>query len=266
MDNSAKNSNLEKVLKVVLFLLLAGMLITGSMLIRYAIGYKNDRTQNEAIKTIAYKAASSSGAASISTVEISGDDKAFNPIDFAALKEINPDIVGWISACDGEIDGPIVQGTDNSFYLDHRFDKSEGSVGTFFADSSFTPAFDNLLTVVYGHNRKDGSMFHPLLQYKSEDYYKEHQEFVVYTEKEVITYHVFSAYFADNDEAFGGDYEEAALNGITMEKIKEMYKKAMEKSLYYIMYIPDTSDIIILSTCEYSGSNNRMVVYGVRER
>ena len=96
-------------------------------------------------------------------------------------------------------------------------------------------------------------------------YYKEHQEFVVYTEKEVITYHVFSAYFADNDEAFGGDYEEAALNGITMEKIKEMYTKAMEKSLYYIMYIPDTSDIIILSTCEYSGNNNRMVVYGVRE-
>jgi sortase B len=109
-------------------------------------------------------------------------------------------------------------------------------------------------------------MFHPLLQYKSEDYYKEHQDFVVYTENEVIIYHVFSAYFADNDEVFGEDYTDACENGITIEKIKEIYTSAMEKSLYDIVYIPDTSDIIILSTCEYSGNNNRMVVYGVKER
>ena len=230
-------------LNLILLVLGIALILVGAMLFRYLSGYVTDRNEAEKIRQIAYP------------VETK-DEKI--PIAFDALKEINGDTVGWLYACGGEIDGPVVQTTDNDFYLTHRFDRTKGSVGTFFADCKSRPVFDCPYTVLYGHNRKDGSMFHPLLNYKDEAYYKEHPTFTIYTEKEKKTYQILSAFYADfwDIDAMGGDVE-----------------KALEQSLYAtgagneIMAngIDPKSNIVVLSTCEYSGDNNRMVVYGVLE-
>ena len=50
-------------------------------------------------------------------------------IDHAALSAINSDYVGWIRMKNSYIDYPMVQGTDNSFYLDHLYTKEYNYVG-----------------------------------------------------------------------------------------------------------------------------------------
>ncbi len=276
MKNTQKESydKLNMILKAVMLLFLVGILVTGGMLIKYSSDYKTDRKENELVREIAYGAAPNEGAASaaiggaldegvMSAGVEAATDEPVSPIDFDSLKEINPDIVGWIIACGGEIDGPVVQTDNNSYYLDHRFDKSFGSCGTFFADSSLSTAFESSLTVVYGHNRKDGSMFHPLLEYKSRDYLDKNPEFVICTEEGMRTYRIFSAYFADNDQIFDENFVSVSASQATPEAMRELYTKAVERSLHEVPDIPEGNDIVILSTCEYSGDNNRMVVYGI---
>ena len=58
---------------------------------------------------------------------------------------------------------PVVKGTNNSFYLNHCFDKSNNSAGWSFADyrNKFENTDKNI--VIYGHNMRDGSMFGSML-------------------------------------------------------------------------------------------------------
>ncbi len=178
-------------------------------------------------------------------------------IDLNSLRQINPDAVGWLYACNGDIDGPVAQAFDDDFYLTHRFDGTEGKAGSFFADKESVPPFRCPCTVIYGHNMKDGSMFHPLLKYRDEEYFRSFPDFTVYTFEGKKDYRIFSAFFADFDMIPGvGDGEENS---------EAIIKKARQMSLYDtdIKDIPEDGRIVILVTCEYSGDDSRMAVYGI---
>ena len=253
-------------LKVVMALLLIGMLITGGLLVFYAKGYYDDRKEADSIREIAYGTTSEDVPSGAETQEESATslEEEEISIDFASIQGINSETVGWLRACGGEIDGPVVQTTDNNFYLGHKFDKSSGSVGCFFADANLPKAFESQLTVIYGHNRKDGSMFHPLLKYKDKEYFETYPTFDVYTENGKVTYRVCSAYYADNSVVFGETFSQACSEDAT-QALDTLFEEAKELSLHQVPENLELSDIVILSTCEYSGNNNRMVIYGIRE-
>ena len=101
-------------------------------------------------------------------------------VDFEALKKINPEIIAWIRIPDTRIDYPVVQGTDNEYYLKHTFKKTEHVAGSIFLDKDNSPDFTNRKTILYGHNMKDGSMFQGLHKYESESYLQEHNKVYLY--------------------------------------------------------------------------------------
>ena len=75
-------------------------------------------------------------------------------IDWKALKEKNPEVVGWILIPDTDISYPIVQGSDNSYYLNHTFEKKENYAGAIFMDAGADASFQDRNTIIYGHNVK----------------------------------------------------------------------------------------------------------------
>lgn len=100
-------------------------------------------------------------------------------IDFQALKEINPDIVAWIRI-PGVLDYPVVQGKDNQYYLSHTFQKNHNIAGSIFLDYRNSSNFTDSKNIIYGHNMKDGSMFHVLQNFQEIDFYQKNREILLY--------------------------------------------------------------------------------------
>ena len=92
-----------------------------------------------------------------------GSAEAFT-VDFAVLQQINEDIVAWLRI-PGVLDYPVVQGTDNSYYLHHTFRKEYNIAGSIFLDARNMADFSDSKNIIYGHNMRNGSMFHVLRKF-----------------------------------------------------------------------------------------------------
>jgi SrtB family sortase len=121
-------------------------------------------------------------------------------VDFEALRKINASCVGWIYACDGEISYPIVASED-TYYLSHAVDGETSRSGAIFVDSNSMQPFAVSRAVLYGHNMKDGSMFHPLLRYwQEQEYLSEHPYIYILMEDATYTYEITSVYVAEQED------------------------------------------------------------------
>ncbi len=87
---------------------------------------------------------------------------------FKRLYRLNPDIRGWLTfktegedLFEGAIDNPVVQTTDNDYYLNHDFYGEEDKAGTLFFDSrnNLSAGGENRNLHIYGHNLTSGLMF-----------------------------------------------------------------------------------------------------------
>lgn len=114
----------------------------------------------------------------VEETEESGRAEAFT-VDFDALKQINSDIVAWIRI-PGVLDYPVVQGTDNSYYLHHTFRREYNIAGSIFLDARNTADFSDSKNIIYGHNMRDGSMFHVLRKFQDLDFYQANREIWLY--------------------------------------------------------------------------------------
>ena len=92
--------------------------------------------------------------------EVDQQDKAeLEQIDFYNLIQENSDIVAWITIPSCDINYPVVQGSDNSYYLDHTVKHTANFAGAIFMDSANEHDFNDMHTLIYGHNMKNNSMF-----------------------------------------------------------------------------------------------------------
>ena len=132
-------------------------------------------------------------------------------LGFQELQSMNSDVIAWITVYDTPIDYPVVQGTDNEYYLKHTFKKTEHVAGSIFLDKDNSPDFTNRKTILYGHNMKDGSMFQGLHKYESESYLQEHNKVYLYLpDGEALTYTVIKCGYvkADSDTFWLGEQVE----------------------------------------------------------
>lgn len=120
-------------------------------------------------------------------------------VDFEALREINPDLVGWIYIEGTEINYPVVQGADNQYYLKHLFTGEWNSSGCIFLGARNCTDLSDRNSILYGHHMKDGSMFHGLMEYKSQEYYDEHPTVLFLTPDANYEVKIFAGYVASVD-------------------------------------------------------------------
>ena len=176
-------------------------------------------------------------------------------VDLAALREVNPDVVGWIVIPGTKVEYPLMQGEDNDYYLKHTWKKKASSAGSIFLEKTISPDLSDFNTIVYGHRMINNSMFGSLKYYKKQTYWAEHPYVYIVDDAGVHRYEIFSAY-------------EASVKGYTYqisfadETGKETFlDKCMGWSVIETGVTPTIRDrILTLSTCTGTGYETRWVV------
>lgn len=182
-------------------------------------------------------------------------------VDFNGLKSINPDTKGWIKVNGIGLDIPVVQTTDNEYYLKHSFDKSYNVCGWAFVDYRNNLDGKDKNIIIFGHNRKDGNMFSnmtEILKPKWSDE-AENKNITFITEEGESTYEVFSVYEISAEDYyiqtnFNSDEEyQNFLNIIKSRSTKEYNTKLTAKD-----------KILTLSTCG-KDNEHRIVLHAKKQ-
>ena len=167
-------------------------------------------------------------------------------IDWKALKKKNPDVVGWILIPDTDISYPIVQGSDNSYYLNHTFEKKENYAGAIFMDAGADASFQDRNTIIYGHNVKHGTMFAELEKFKEQAFFEKHPYLYIFTEKQNYRCEIFSMYTtAATSASYRLQYADDADFKGYVDMVKELSDFKRKVS------VKRRDRIVSLSTCSY---------------
>lgn len=177
---------------------------------------------------------------------------------FIELKDINPDILGWISIEGTKINYPILQAENNDYYLYRNYEREDSKAGSIFMDYRNDVESYNSNIILYGHRMKDNSMFNSLKKFLDEDFFHNHDTIYFDTMYESYDAEVFAVYNTTTDfDYIQTDFDSKEEYGLLLEEIKEksQYQSDVEVSI--------EDQIITLSTCDYllDPNKGRLVVH-----
>ena len=178
-------------------------------------------------------------------------------IDVMKLSNINEDYVAWIYQPATAIDYPVVQCSNNDYYLDHLFNGGRNSCGTIFVDYRNLPEFQEANTLIYGHHMRNGSMFKAITYYARQAYYEGNPYLLLIAPEAHYLVEVLAAYTTDSkDHCY-----EIALSDY--EDMREYIYQAKRKSNCdtFVDVLPGDR-LVTLSTCAYAFENARYIAIG----
>lgn len=183
---------------------------------------------------------------------------ALRDMDFTALREVNSDVLGWILIPDTVISYPLLQGSDNQYYLNHTWKKWTSAVGAIFLECSNSSDLSDFNTIVYGHRMNNGSMFASLKNYKTKSYWSAHPCVYITNDAGSHKYDIFAAYEVSTE---GSTYQ----IGFSGDDSKQAFLDyCMSQSVIDTGIVPTVHDrILTLSTCTGRGHATRWVVQAV---
>lgn len=181
---------------------------------------------------------------------------------FDELSGINNETVGWLTVNNTKVNYPVVQHTDNDFYLKKDFNKNKNSYGWIFMD--YRNNIYNLSnnTIIWGHNSRTGLMFGTLRYVTNESWYKnpDNQIITFNTKVKNMKWKIFSIYKipVTNDYLYA--------NFGNLDEFQTFLDMIRGRSIYdFGVNVTKEDHILTLSTCGTSTTNSttRLVVHAV---
>ena len=257
--------------KLLVVLCTAGaVLCFGYFAVYYYLAEKTDNDYNQLADLKNSDALANTNTPAEKTLVVRGQEEEIELPDvldeYKTLYNKNRRLIGWLKIDDTIIDYPVMQTTNNEYYLDHNFNQEKDNNGSIFMDKDCMawPRSQNL--ILYGHHMRSGKMFGDLEKYAKESYYKEHSVIGFDTIYEKGTYQVMYVFrtkvLKENEIAF--KYYQF-IDANSEEEFNSYMKEMEEMSLY------DTGvtagygdDLLTLSTCDHSQTDGRFVVVAKR--
>lgn len=183
-----------------------------------------------------------------------------SPINFEALREINPEIVAWITIPGTSIDYPVVQTDNNKTYLKKNFEGNRSFGGTIYLDCDSRSDFLGYHSILYGHHMRNDSMFSEIVNFREEEFFKKNREVILYLPDREFHLKTIAAVYGDDS----GEKRRTIFEG---EEHFRQYVDEMTKNCSF-RELPEQGYITLYSfvTCSYEFRNARTILYAVREK
>ena len=179
------------------------------------------------------------------------------------LQNENSDIKAYIEIEGTNISYPVLQASDNNYYMNRNYKKEYSEYGSIFLDKDDDLELPSTNFLMYGHNNKNGSMFADLLNYKDEGYFHEHPTVRFITNTEEAEYDIIAAfysrvYYKSEKNVFRYYY---FINADNEKEFDDYVNNCKKASIYDTGKTADYGDqLITLSTCAYHTEDGRFVV------
>ena len=248
-----KDSIKDIVLKLVSILAVVGLLVSSTVLITHFV----DENYQRGIISDAR------GNFDFENTDKNEESGTYNAFDNLYRK--NPDIKGWISISNTNVDNPIYQTTDNDYYLNHNMLKQKSRYGALYFDYTNHIEFENNSKnlTIYGHDMRDKSMFGSLSKYRNLSFYKQNPVIKLKTLYEQHDYVIFATMVtnakAADDNGYLYNYTVSQFE--SSESFLSWIDEALERSLINTgIEISEDDEILTLSTCCYDFNDARFVI------
>lgn len=249
--------------KLINIILVAIIIVCLSIIGYKYYNYNKDDKLNSEIQDLQPVINEASDSDNNSSGENDGQDQSkegnyVNSANEEELKSINSDYKMWIQIENTNINYPVVQGSDNDYYLKHNFRKESNISGTVFVESANDIDNDKNI-ILYGHNMRNGTMFNNITNYKEESFFNEDNKISIIMNNTLYEYEVFSVYVKNVSEvnlAIGFASEDEFINYAYNEAEESLYKKDVDFSA--------EDNLITLVTCSYEFTDARTIVVARR--
>lgn len=197
----------------------------------------------------------------------------FNIIEY--YQSISEDYVGFLEIPGCNIMYPVVQGTDNEYYLTHTFTGRQNKAGSLFLDyrCTVTEEENSPNLVIYGHNQEDGTMFGRLKLYKDNCSFYKYNPFVSFSTKYDVYDYVIFGYFVTNatpENDINGEvfHYHDYIDELSDEAAFNWYMQEIAKRNQIIspVDVQFGDELLVLSTCSSDFSDSRFVVFARKLR
>jgi sortase, SrtB family len=187
----------------------------------------------------------------------------YKPIDkdtrsFAELKEINEEVIGWLTVYGTNIDYPLLQAEDNETYVNTSITGEKVLSGSIFLDHRNQPDFSDFNSIIYGHHMDKQMMFGDIGEFQDEAYFKERRYGQIYDGKDEYGIEFFA--FVEADGYDKSVYSPAL---IKPESQQEYLAGILEKALHSReIEVASLDRLVLLSTCTSNVTNGRHILVG----
>lgn len=122
-------------------------------------------------------------------------DKSGMADALALARSINPEVCAWLYVPGTGVSLPVARREgDDSYYLAHSYRGEDSPLGCAYMEGADSPAFDQPLTVLYGHSfPRNPFMFTGLHAFEDPGFFEAHDEVHVLTEDGLLTFRVVEA-------------------------------------------------------------------------
>lgn len=179
-------------------------------------------------------------------------------LSFGELMEQNPDVVAWLTIDDTNIDYPVVQGEDNSYYLNRDALGDYSLSGSIFMDSENSPDFSDPYTLLYGHHMDYNVMFGGLDSFEDEDYFNAHRTGKLWIDDN--SYYELTIVSCLATDAYDKYVFRVTPDG-NEDMLSALHEHLQEKALIYKDDVDTEAPLLGLSTCTSAGTNARTLVF-----